>query len=106
VGVHDVRAVRAPIRSKDVGERGPAVTVRTVMPGRTVTVSGVCSSARRVQTVTSCPAAASAVPSSRTWTFCPPASTPPTAASGLACSDTMAIRTGVTSYSRGPAATG
>ena len=58
---------------------------------------GCRSSSRRVHTVTSCPAAASAVLSSATCTFCPPASTPPTAASGLACSDTIAMRIGVTS---------
>ena len=45
-------------------------------------------------TVTSWPAAASARLSSPTCTFCPPASTPPRAASGLACSETIAMRTG------------
>ena len=35
------------------------------------------------------------VASAATWTFWPPASTPPRTASGLACSDTMAILIGV-----------
>jgi hypothetical protein len=34
-----------------------------------------------------------ALDSASTWTFWPPASTPPIAASGLACSDTIAILT-------------
>jgi hypothetical protein len=71
---------------------GPAATWRTTTPGRTGTASGAASSSRRVHTVISCPLSASAELSSRTWTFCPPASAPPSAASGLACSETIAMR--------------
>src|SRR5690606_23516769 len=53
--------------------------------------SGRPRSSRRVYTVTSCPRRVRAADSSATCTFCPPASTPPSAANGLACSETIAI---------------
>ena len=76
------------------GAAGPASRCSTSTPSSVRTRSGSSAESRRVWTVTSWPARASARASDSTWTFWPPASTPPTAASGLACSDTMAILIG------------
>src|SRR5512144_907649 len=69
---------------------GPAATWSTTTPGCVTTRRRRAWSSRRVCTVTSTPRPARAADSEATWTFCPPASTPPSTASGLACSDTMA----------------
>jgi hypothetical protein len=72
-------------------QAGPASTWTTSSPGAAFTLAGRSSASRRVYTVTLCPRRARASESAATWTFCPPASTPPSAASGLACSETMEI---------------
>ena len=65
----------------------PAAAEIRTRPGRSA-------ESRLVYTVTWCPRLARAVDRAATWTFWPPASTPPSAASGLACSETMEIFTG------------
>ena len=69
---------------------GPASTWTSSTPGRSSTRTGSSAESRRVYTVTWWPRSASAADNSATWTFCPPASTPPRVASGLACSETIA----------------
>src|SRR5215207_921082 len=70
---------------------GPASTWSTSTPGASGTRGGRSGSSRRVWTTTSSPRRPRVDASAATCTFCPPASTPPSTASGLACSETIAI---------------
>src|SRR5919201_4942249 len=72
---------------------GPASICSTTSRGAIETRLGRLGSSLRVYTVTSTPRRASEPASAATCTFWPPASTPPSVASGLACSDTMATLT-------------
>ena len=106
VGVDDVGRLGRPLLAQVVGEGGHVGqqlvlghVARRARRGRgrpsrrarTATRRGIRGSSRRVCTTTSSPRRPSAAASDATCTFWPPASTPPSTASGLACSDTMAI---------------
>src|ERR671928_22404 len=59
---------------------GPAGTWTTSTPGWSCTTSGRPRASRRVNTSTVWPRSARAEASAATWTFCPPASSPPSTA--------------------------
>jgi hypothetical protein len=71
---------------------GPATMCSTWTPGAMCTRGGRSGASARVDTVTSHPRPARCAASAATWTFCPPASAWPMAASGLACSETSSTR--------------
>ena len=79
--------------SLETTSAGPAGTWSTVTPVPMGTRRGSARSSRRVCTTTSTPRRPIACARAATCTFCPPASTPPRVASGLACSETMATLT-------------
>ena len=108
VGVHDVGRLGPPAPREPAAELGHVRQELVLRDGRGRARGDVADRRRRLQRrrvgqvrvvaagVARSPRAPprpSARLSAATWTFCPPASTPPRAASGLACSETIAMRT-------------